>query len=385
MEFRQNERLIVVRFGELWLKGHNRNKYIRQLEQNIREQLGGESFVLQRYFDRLILRLDRKSKSDSISRKLQKVFGVSAFETAVVVKPTMAQIAAMAKKMLSAKPRTKSVKINSHRSNKQLPFNSVEVVDKLKKVADKLGVEPMTKGYERELNVSITKDAAFLSLDRQKGAGGLPVGSSGKAVILMSGGIDSPVAAWYAMKRGLVPVYVHLHAFQDADEAVKSKVPRIIRMLAGFYPHYKTYLVPSHIFQASSFKYGKYELILLKAFMLELAERVAEKEGAEVIYTGESLGQVASQTPENLAAEQYGVEMPILRPLIGFDKEEIIKVARMIGTFEESIKPYKDVCSINSRNPKLKSEQKEIAGMLSRMKIKSIISRSFSAASILDA
>lgn len=381
MEFKQNERLIVVHFGELWLKGHNRNRYIRQLEQNIREQLSGESFVLQRYFDRLVLRLDKKSDADAISQRLRKVFGVSAFEVAVAVKPTMVQIAGMAKKMLSARPRPKSVRIDSHRSYKQLPFNSIEVVEKLKKVADKLGVEPMAKGYERELNISITKDAAFLSLDRQKGAGGLPVGSSGKAVILLSGGIDSPVAAWYAMKRGLEPVYVHLHAFQDQDEAMKSKVPEIICTLSGFYPHFKSYFVPSHIFQASSFNYGKYELILLKAFMLKLAEQVADKEGATVIYTGESLGQVASQTPENLAAEQQGICLPILRPLIGYDKEEIIKVARAIGTFEESIKLYRDVCSINSRNPKLRSEQKEIARMLAKMKIKSIVSRSLKLAS----
>jgi thiamine biosynthesis protein ThiI len=219
MEFKQNEKLIVVHFGELWLKGHNRNKYIRQLEQNIREQLSGESLVLQRYFDRLILRLDKKSDVGSISQKLQRVFGVSVFEVAVVVKPTMAQIASMGKKMLSAKPRPKSVKINSHRSYKQLPFNSVDVVGKLKGVAERLGVEPMIRGYERELNISITKDAAFLSFERQRGAGGLPVGSSGKAVILISGGIDSPVAAWYAMKRGLIPVYVHLHDFQTIEEA----------------------------------------------------------------------------------------------------------------------------------------------------------------------
>lgn len=376
MEFKPEERLIVVHFGELWLKGHNRNKYIRLLERNIREQLIGESFVLERYFDRLILRLSKESKVEEISDKLGRVFGVSGFEVATTTKPTILNIAGAAKKMLAQKPKPKSVRINSHRSYKQLPFNSVDVVERLKKVAKRLGVELMTKGYERELNVSITKDVAFLSFDRQRGAGGLPVGSSGKAVILMSGGIDSPVAAWYAMKRGLVPVYVHLHAFQDAAEAKRGKVPKIISTLARFYPHYTTYFVPSHIFQASSFRYGKYELILLKAFMLRLAEQLASREGAGVIYTGESLGQVASQTPENLAAEQHGISLPVLRPLIGFDKEEIIKVARQIGTFEESTKPYRDVCSINSRNPKLKSESKEVARMLARMKIKSIVNRS---------
>ncbi len=385
MEFKENEKLIVVRFGELWLKGHNRNQYIRQLEKNLKEQLAGESFLLERYFDRLVLRLNARSNTDSISRKLRKVFGISAFEIAVAVKPDVKSISAEAKRMLSSKPRPKSVRINSHRSYKQLAFTSVDVVDELKKVADKLGVEPKPKDYEKELNVSITKEAAFLSLGREKGQGGLPVGSSGRAVILISGGIDSPVAAWYAMKRGLAPVYVHLHGFQDSKEALSGKVSKMISLLSDFYPHQTTYYIPSHIFNASSFKLGKYELVLLKAFMLRLAERVALKENAPVIYTGESLGQVASQTPENLGAEQYGLSLPVLRPLIGYDKEEIIKLAREIGTYEESIKPYKDVCSINAKNPKLNAEAKWVRKMLNNMKIRTIVSRSLKASKTVGA
>ncbi len=379
MEFKPGEELVVIRFGELWLKGGNRNYYIRLLERNINEQLKGERFELQRNFDRLILRTSKKPSMHEIVSRLRRVFGISAIEISVVSRPTLEGIVAAAKKLLSEGSSPKSVRINSHRSYKQLSFTSVDIVRELKKAADELGIEPKTEDYERELAVSVTKDAAFLTLNREKGAGGLPVGSSGKAVVLISGGIDSPVAAWYAMKRGLQPVYLHLHAFQNNNEAIKGKVAQIICVLSAFYPHCKTYIVPSHIFQSASFKFGKYELVLLKAFMLRLAEEVAAKEGASVIFTGESLGQVASQTPENLGAAQYGISVPVLRPLAGFDKEEIIKIAKEIGTYEESIKPYKDVCSINARNPKLNARKEEVTKFLEQMNISDIVSRSLSA------
>ena len=169
--------------------------------------------------------------------------------------------------------------------------------------------------------------------------------------MLLSGGIDSPVAAWYAMKRGMQPIYVHIHSFQNADEAMKGKIPVLIKTLSGFHPRYSAYFVPSHIFQAASMGLGKYELVMMKTFFLRLAEQVALKEGAHAIFTGESLGQVASQTAENIEAEQFGLKVPVLRPLIGYDKEEIIKVARAIGTYDQSITQYRDVCSMNAKNP----------------------------------
>ncbi len=384
MEFSEGERLIVVHFGELWLKGGNRNDYIRLLEKNIREQLRGADFALERYFDRLILRPGKGANENGLRERLGSVFGISAFETAIVAKPERRSISATAKMLLSAQPKPKSVRINSHRSYKQLSFNSIDVVNDLKKVAEDVGVEPMTSGHERELNISITRDAAFLTVDRQRGAGGLPVGSSGKAVVLLSGGIDSPVAAWYAMKRGLIPIYLHVHAFKDNADAEKEKVPRIINTLSVFCPHAKTYFVPSYVFQANSTRFGKYELILLKAFMLRLAARLAKKEGAGVIVTGESLGQVASQTSSNLMAEQHGISLPILRPLIGMDKEEIVQIAKRIGTFSDSIRQYKDVCSINARNPKTKTNTEDMKQMLRSIGIGRVVARSAKLAGVQE-
>lgn len=384
MEFTHGEELVVIHFGELWLKGKNRDSYIRLLESNIRRQLAGEDFGLERKFDRLVLRLAKRSDAERIVSKLRKVFGVSVIEQSVTSAPALPQIKAMAKRMLAQKPAPSSIRINSHRSYKQLPFTSMDVISGLREVAEKLGVEPKIKEYERELSVSITKDVAFLTMSRVRGAGGLPVGSSGKAVVLLSGGIDSPVAAWYAMKRGLVPIYLHVHAFRENAEAENGKVRRLVAILSEFYPESRAYFAPSYVFQANSTKFGKYELILLKAFMLRLAEKVAKREGASLVVTGESLGQVASQTASNLVAEQQGVRLPILRPLIGFDKEEIVAVAKRLGTFEESIKPYKDVCSINAKNPKTATKPDEMRSMLKRIGIGRLASRSFSLSAAID-
>ena len=382
MAFSENETIVIAHFGELWLKGRNRNEYIHRLMRNVNEQLSGESCEVQRSYDRIIIRLNGDSDLASIRSKVGRTFGLSGYDVVTVTEPSLAKISALAKRMLKSRKGATSVKINSHRSDKTLPFNSVDIINRVRKDAEKLGIVPDTKQFDTELNISVTGEAAFLSLDRAKGPGGLPVGSSGKGVVLMSGGIDSPVAAWYAMKRGVSPVYVHLHAFQDPEEALKGKIPDILGTLSQYYPHYKVYFVPSHIFQAASFKYGRYELILLKAFMLRLAERVAKREHALNTFTGESLGQVASQTAGNLLAAQSGTKMPVLRPLIGFDKEEIIRVARAIGTYDDSIRPYKDVCSINARNPTLNANPEMTRGMLREMGISSVVTRSLKAARI---
>lgn len=379
------ETLIVARFGELWLKGKNRGQYVRLLERNIREQLAGERFALKREYDRILITPERAADSGRMTDKLGRTFGLSGTELATVTQPKLASITSTARSMLKSRKGAARVLIRSHRSDKTLPFDSVEVVRRMKAEIKKLGLEPDTKSYDTELGISITKDRAYISFGKSRGPGGLPVGSSGRGVVLMSGGIDSPVAAWYAMKRGVAPIYVHLHAFQEQREALEGKVPRIISILSRYYPHYTAYFVPSHIFHAGSFRFGRYELVLLKAFMLRLAERIAEMEHAQTIFTGESLGQVASQTPANIRASQYGIRMPVLRPLIGCDKEEIIGAAKRIGTYEESIKHYKDVCSIDAKNPVLGADEKEVRRMVAEIGMRGMVTRSLKLAQIISA
>ncbi|MDE1768639.1 MAG: tRNA 4-thiouridine(8) synthase ThiI [Candidatus Micrarchaeota archaeon] len=369
------DKLLIVHYGELWLRGRNRGTYIKQVKRNIYSALQGENVRFEKSYDRVILRLSPDSDTDSIKRKISKVFGISAYEVAFRTKPDLKHIVQLSVKLMKDL-KGKKIKINSHRSYKGFKFNSMDIIEKVATAATKAGLDPHLKGYDAEIFISVAKDEAYIYTQRYKALGGLPAGTSGKAVILLSGGIDSPVAAWYAMKRGLEPIYVHVHGFADNNEAAKSKLSNIIGMLSAYSPSQKTYYVPSHIFQMSAIKSGRYELILLKSFMLKLAERIAKKEGAECIITGESLGQVASQTSSNLAAEEYGIDLPVLRPLVGFDKHEIIKVAADIGTYSESIKPYKDVCSINSKNPATRTRIDVIKDLSKKAKLNEVVTRS---------
>ncbi len=367
--------VVTVRFGELWLRGRNRGMYISALRKNLISMIDTKAFFLENGYDRFIIRPREGADIEKLKVALSHLFGISGYEVSYATKPNLVSINSMAKILLK-KEKPKSVKINAHRSYKKFKFNSIDITRKLIKTLEGMGVEPELHDYDAELFVNVTKDAAFLYIGRTKGLGGLPVGTSGKGVVLLSGGIDSPVAAWYAMKRGVEPIYVHIHGFPKADEALKSKIPRLIRLLSAYGRPIKTYYIPSHLFQVASMKSGRHELILLKAFMLRIAELVAEKEDAEAIFTGESLGQVASQTISNLQAEQNEVRKQILRPLIGFDKEEIIAVAKKIGTYGESIKPYRDVCSINSKNPATRTDVEFMGKLFKKFKIDSVAKRS---------
>ena len=332
-------------------------------------------------YDRLIIKPLEGGNIDLITEPIRRTFGISAYEIARSTIPDLKSITRTSISMLKESG-AMSVKINSHRSFKGFKFNSIDIIKSVAEAASKAGIEPSLEGHDTELFISVKEKEAFVYIGRMKGSGGLPAGTSGKCVVLMSGGIDSPVAAWYAMKRGLYPVYVHIHGFPSASEVRSSKIPRIIDVLSGFSKGHKSYFVPSHIFQLAAMKSRRYELVLMKAFMLRLAEKIAVLESAGAIVTGESLGQVASQTLPNIAAEQYGIRLPILRPLIGMDKQEITDIARRIGTYGESIMPYKDVCSINARNPVTNSNLKEFNRMAKEIGLQGIVSRSLKAAEI---
>ena len=374
--------VIVMHFGELWLRGRNRNYYISRLMKNITERLQGENLTISRQYDRVLLNLEKRSDLDSIKRKAATIFGVSRFEITQVTKPDLKSIKGLCTKALSNLKKSSVVRIQSHRSYKQLPFNSIDVVRELSKIAKKKGLGIANKGFDFELNINITKDSAFVDTGRIKGAGGLPVGTSGRAVVLLSGGIDSPVAAWYAMKRGLEPIYVHFHGFPNNDAVELKKIRDIVSKLREYCPRYRLYLLPTSAFQLAVLGSGRSETVLLKYFMLSAADKIAEKENASLIYTGDCLGQVSSQTPQNLLAESQGVVHEIMRPLIGFDKEEIIGRARLIGTYELSILPYMDVCSINARNPSTGVRPDKVRQLARRHRLKGIATKTIRLASV---
>ena len=369
------KKVIIVHFGELWLRGRNRGSYIKILKKRMLEQLEGEEFKLESLYDRFLIRPDSESSIESIRSKLSNLFGISTFELSFETEPDLDSIRQAAGKALDELSEF-PVRINSHRSHKGFDFTSIDIIREIVELAKERGIETSNHGYKSNIYVSVTKEKAYITNKKERGLGGLPVGSSGRGVVLLSGGIDSPVAAWYAMKRGVDPIYVHVHAFSNNDEAYSSKISNILEILSRYKKNSPFYLIPSHLFQMAALKSGRYELVLLKSFMLGAADKIAKKEKAELIFTGESLGQVASQTASNLRSEQLGIKLPILRPLIGFDKEEIIKVARAIGTYDESVKEYKDVCSINSKNPKTHTSPEKLKEVIKDTGMRKVMSKS---------
>ncbi len=354
---------IVVHYGELWLKGRNRNVFIERLKGNIKEALEGCGTRMMDERDRIVLKFKDEKKLDDALKRLGFIPGISWFAPMMMAKNSLSSIIKTANGMLG---KNNTVRIAAKRSYKGTNFNSYEIVSAFIKKSKSLRFK-IDKDAKKELLVSVTRNGTILSSEKMKGMGGLPVGTSGKAVVLLSGGIDSPVASVYAMKRGLDVVYLHMHAFSNNKEAAASKMADLISALAKYGGKAKAYYAPAYVFQSATMKIPrKYELVLFRRFLYRLAEEIAKKEHANAIVTGESLGQVASQTIGNMTASQHGIKPIIIRPLIGFDKREIIDIAKSIGTYDISIKKYKDVCSIGVRNPSTNMNERLVTKLYGR-------------------
>jgi thiamine biosynthesis protein ThiI len=237
------------------------------------------------------------------------------------------------------------------------------------------------------LSFRVYQDCIYQVGPKVQGVGGLPVGVTGKVLALISGGIDSPVAAWLVMKRGCFVDFVHFHAFPSNDEAVAEKVPKLVeRLVIPQGVTCRLFLVPYHTFQLAlltSKVPPKLELVLFRRFMVKVANRIAKDYGLQAIVTGDNLNQVASQTLENLSVLDNASDLPIFRPLLTYDKKEIIALARQIGTYELSIQPYKDCCSLIARHPETRAKLREVLEAESVLPIEQLISRSLSEMSII--
>ncbi|MCL4389342.1 MAG: tRNA 4-thiouridine(8) synthase ThiI [Candidatus Marsarchaeota archaeon] len=368
---------VVVHFGEIWLKGRNRGAFIQRLIHNIERNLHGLSPKIANKRDRLLLYFEgSKELSNSLDR-LQYVFGISWFGPVKIAKNAPDDILKAANSILS---KNETVRLEANRSYKEVPFNSREIINLFIRSKNRKFNVDINSAHT--MNISVIKDFTILCADKHNGAGGLPTGSSGKAIVLLSGGIDSPVAAVYAMKRGLDAVYLHVHAFDTNKKASSSKMRVLLEKLSRYGPA-PIYYAPSYLFQSATIKIpAKYELVLFRKFLFRLAEEIAEKENADAIVTGESLGQVASQTIPNMTAAQQGIKPIIIRPLIGFDKAEIIDKAKSIGTYEISIKEYKDVCSIGVKNPSTAMDASTVNRLYADCKLDQVLKRTLALAEL---
>lgn len=369
-------RVCVIHYSEIGLKGHNRPFFEKKLVENVKRALRGVMDAkVERLQGRLVLPLNG-TDVQKVYEGLTKVFGVSWFAFAIVVEPNIDLIKkAVLDEALRTLKSNDAIKVEVKRADKNFPVTSLELSRMLGEIlVKKIGIKVSLKNPSKKIYAEILNREAYVFTERFRGPGGLPVGSSGTVLSLLSGGIDSPVASYLIIKRGCKVLYLHFHPFRDNTEAENSKVLEIVRKLVPYSGETAVIFVPSYEFQMATVNIpAKYDLVLFRRFMLKVAEKVAEAEKAKGIVTGESLAQVASQTLENIMAISSGLKMPIFRPLIAYDKDEIVNLAKEIGTYELSIKPYKDCCNIIARHPETKARLEVVEELESRMNMESVV------------
>ena len=339
--------MILVHYGEIALKGENRQIFEKRLVTNIKQSLKEARFDYVRRLPGRILVGGENIKG--AKEKLQKVFGIANFSPAAESKPDMEQLKKDAWALVR-KHEFKSFKIDARRAQKDLPFTSNDINKEVGAYVQELsGTKVRLEDPDLAIYIELIARRAFLYTQKISGPGGLPIGSAGKVVSLISSGIDSPVASWKLMKRGCEVVFVHFHSYPQTSKASLENVEKIVNVLEAWSPApLKLFTVPFLDIQKiiTAHAQDKLRVILYRRSMVRIAQAVAKREKAKALVTGESVGQVASQTLENIAVIDESALIPILRPNIGEDKNETITWAKHIGTYEISTQPYEDCCSL---------------------------------------
>lgn len=365
--------VLLVRYGEVFLKGANRPYFLKVLTDNVKKAvkpIGGRVWMS----DSRIYVSNFEDLQECIDR-VTKVFGVYSVSPAVEMEKDFEAIAAQCIKMMEGYEGT--FKVFARRSDKKFPMNSIEICQEIGyRVLEsnpKLSVD-IHKPTHR-LNVEI-RDNAYICIKEVKAVGGMPMGTGGKAALLLSGGIDSPVAGYQLMKRGVRCCAIHFQSPPYTGELAKEKVMQLAKELALYCGSIKLYMVPFTKCQLEIHEKCVDGLgtLITRRFMMRIAEKIARKYGAQALITGESLGQVASQTMEALGCTDAVVQMPVFRPLIGMDKTEIMAIAEKIGTYETSILPYEDCCTVfTPRHPVTKPKLSTMPDAESKLDIDALV------------
>ena len=354
--------IILLKQGEIVLKGLNRRNFEQKLVANVvrrlREFGSFKVYALQSTI--YVEPQDSGCDMDGAFEALQTVFGVIAITRAAACEKDPDAIAAKAIEYLAEDmAAARSFKVESKRSDKRFPLTSIELSQHVGGLLSEAfpDTEVDVRSPELTVHVEVRDLAAYVHSTPLPGAGGMPVGSNGRAVTLLSGGIDSPVSSYMIAKRGVHLIPVHFFSFPYTSEAAKEKVLSLAEKLTAYCGKLMVEIVPfTRIQEEIRDKCPEeYFTIIMRRFMMRIAQRIAEDNGCGAIVTGENLGQVASQTMSAMAVTEAVTDLPVLRPLIGFDKAEIVSLARKIDTFETSILPYEDCCTVfTPRHPKLR-------------------------------
>ena len=372
--------IILLKLGEIVLKGLNRRSFEQKLTANVRRRLApiGKFRV---YCLQSIIYVEGEygADMDTAFEALKKVFGVISLTRAAACEKDKDAIAKLAIEYLREDMlRAKSFKVETRRSDKAFPMTSIELSQYVGNALSDAYEDIEVDVHDPELVVHIeVRDlAAYVHAMPVHGAGGLPVGCSGTAVTLLSGGIDSPVSTYMIAKRGVHLIPVHFFSFPYTSQQAKDKVIELGRLLTEYCGKMTMEVVPfTHIQEEIRDKCPEeYFTLIMRRFMMRIAEQIAQRSNAKAIVTGENLGQVASQTMEAMASTQAVMTLPILQPLIGMDKEEIVERARQIGTFETSILPYEDCCTVfTPRHPRTRPKISEVERAESKLDIDALV------------
>ena len=370
----------LLRYGEIALKGQNQRYFVDSLMRNLERAVADLGHVEIRHsFGRVILTAD--GEPDILRERLRKVFGVVSLSPIRIVPPELDQITAAALDLvgetLTERPEIHTFKVDTRRAEKRFPLTSMETSSEVGKAVRQRYPALRAQMQHPDLLLQIEiRDAAYLTTKKIPGPGGLPVGTGGRALALISGGIDSPVAAWMGARRGLIVTPVHFHSFPFTSERSKEKVVDLSRVLASYTgPLWLWVVYFTDILRAIQLQVpDPLRVLVMRRMMMRVCDRLAEREKAQALITGESLGQVASQTIEAITVINAATRLPVLRPLIGTDKTEIVAHAVSIGTYDISIRPYEDCCTLFiSPHPRTQPNLEEVAAAEQGLDIPALI------------
>ena len=343
------KKIIIVRYCEIHLKGKNRGFFERLLQENVQKALADIPHSMRILNARYLIENFNEDDYAEIEKKLLKVPGIHSFSPAYVVKSDLDEITECVKYLCDGK--AGEFKVETNRADKTFPMTSVQVScelgGRLLDFNPNLTVNVVNPQFV--VNVDMRESGeTLIYTDVVKGIGGLPTGSSGKGVLMLSGGIDSPVAGFMLARRGMRLDAVHFHSYPYTSEAAKEKVETLCKMVSEYAGSMNLYVVKFTHIQEEIHEKCPEELMItmMRRLMMRITEKIASSHGGQAIITGESLGQVASQTIESITSSNSVVKMPVLRPLIALDKLEIIEIANKIGTYDTSILPYEDCCTV---------------------------------------
>ena len=376
------EKVIIVRYSEIHLKGKNRGYFERVLILNMEKSLKGLKHEIKRQSGRYIVEGFEEQETENIISRLKRVFGIHSLSIALRVETDLEEIFKAAKSVCSEYGK---FKVSAHRADKNFALNSMqinaEIGGRLLSCLKNLTVDVHNPDFI--VNIDVRENGTTLIFNEFfKGAGGMPVGTSGKGMLSISGGIDSPVAGHMIAKRGMQIDCIHYHSYPYTNMQARDKVIELAKVLSKYTCGTKLNIISvTHIQEEIHKKCnGEYMVTLLRRFMMRIAERIAKKIGAQCLITGESLGQVASQTVEGMASSNSVVkELPVLRPLCGFDKDEIIERSRDMGAYEISIQPFEDCCTVFlPKHPVIKPSLVNVLEEESKLDVESLLNEALS-------